>query len=66
MSSQGFAARAQAASDRINPILSSDYQGVIRMIFKLLKPTHGLPSRHAKVDHVTTAGRGYEIVVANP
>jgi hypothetical protein len=29
------------------------------LIFKLLGPTHGLPSRRAKTDQVTASGRGY-------
>jgi hypothetical protein len=34
------------------------------VIFKLLGPKYGLPSRYAKADQVTTTGRGYSIVVA--
>jgi hypothetical protein len=29
------------------------------VIFKLLGPTHGLPSCRAKADQVTASGRGY-------
>jgi hypothetical protein len=34
------------------------------VIFKLVRPTHGLPRRRAKADQVTVSGRGYQMVVA--